>query len=77
MTIVLAGLPVIVEMFDSGRPTAFWWNNRRHAIVEYVCHWDDLCSVSEHWLVVSEAELPVSLIYDHERVEWFLEWVDD
>jgi hypothetical protein len=74
MTQVVTGLPVIVEISTERRPIAFWWRNRRHAVTEQVCHWDDPCCISAHWLVRSEGGQRVTLIYDRAENRWFIDW---
>jgi hypothetical protein len=74
MTQVVTGLPVIVEICAQGQPTAFWWRNRRHVVTEHVCHWDDHCCISAHWLVRTDWGERVTLIYDRSEDQWFIDW---
>lgn len=71
---VLTRLPALVEIDIEERPTAFWWKNTRHAIVEHLCHWDDRSCISAHWLVRTEKGQDITLIYDRAEGLWFIEW---
>jgi hypothetical protein len=76
MSIVVRGLPVLVEVGDDSRPVAFWWQHRRHAIDEYICLWDDAYTSTAHWLVQVRGEPPVSLVNDRAASEWLVEWIE-
>jgi hypothetical protein len=74
MTNVLTGLPVLVQVCEAGRPNAFWWCNRRHAVAEHLCHWDESCRSSVHWLVRTDTDKRVTLIYDRCEEQWYVDW---
>lgn len=74
MNQVLTGLPVIVQVCEAGRPSAFWWRNQRHAVAEVLCHWDDACCVSAHWLVRTVQGERITLIYDRSEDRWLVDW---
>jgi hypothetical protein len=74
MSIILRGLPVLVEAGEDSRPVAFWWQNRRHVVDEVICVWDDNCDTTAHWLVLVQDVHPVSLIYDRSASQWLMEW---
>lgn len=75
MSIVLRGLPVLVEAGEDSQPAAFWWQNRRHVIEDTICVWDDSCDSAAHWLVQADGGRPVSLIHDRAASEWLMEWI--
>lgn len=74
MNSVLTGLPVIVQVCESGRPTAFWWCNRRHSVAEVLCHWAESYSSSVHWLVRTDCGKRVTLIYYRCEEQWYVDW---
>jgi hypothetical protein len=75
MSVVFRGLPVLVEAGEDNHPQAFWWQNRRCAIWEHVCHWDDSCGATAHWLVQIQDGQHVSLVYDRASSQWMMECI--
>jgi hypothetical protein len=76
VSIVVKGLPVLVETGDHDEPLAFWWQNRRRAVFDRVCHWEDVCLPTAHWLVQLEDGQHVSLLYDRDAGDWLVECID-
>ncbi len=71
---VVTALPAIVEISVQGQPVAFWWRNRHYFVSEHLCHWDDRCCISAHWLVRTDTDQRVTLIYDRAIDQWSIDW---
>ena len=73
LSLIVRGLPVLVEAEDQGQPVAYWWQGQRHAVDDIVCLWDDRCYCTVHWLVQSTDGRRVTLVYDRAANQWIIE----
>jgi len=76
MSLIVRGLPVLVEAEEQGQPVAYWWQGRWRAIEDVVCLWDDRCYCTAHWLVQSTDGHRATLIFDRAASQWVLEPID-